>query len=123
MAIGEKIREFAKKNYGTIKNFADVVGMSPENLSQYIHNKRDPGAPFLRKIHKLGCDLNWLLSDEIIMVVKDKDAPYNKPETITLKKADYDKLIKENLLLKKKIKTIIKATSEAPTEITIEATT
>jgi transcriptional regulator with XRE-family HTH domain len=67
MKTSEKIKIFAKKHFGSLRNLAERLFISPENLSAYANDKRDPGAPFLRKMLKAGCDLNWLLdeSDQI----------------------------------------------------------
>lgn len=59
--IGERIRIFAKRKYGTLKKLAEEMRISPQQLQQYISGKRDPGAKILAKLLRVGCDLNWLL--------------------------------------------------------------
>lgn len=61
MGIGERIRLFAKRKYGTLKNLAAAMEISPQQLQQYISGKREPGSRILIKFLKLGCDINWLL--------------------------------------------------------------
>lgn len=61
LGIGERIRVFAKKKYGTLKKLADAMNISPQQLHQYISGKREPGSKILIKLLKLGCDINWLL--------------------------------------------------------------
>ncbi|MBU1101071.1 MAG: helix-turn-helix domain-containing protein [Bacteroidetes bacterium] len=61
MGIGERIRLFAKRKYGTLKKLADAMLISPQQLQQYISGKREPGSRILIKLLKLGCDINWLL--------------------------------------------------------------
>lgn len=59
--IGERIRQFARKKYGTLKRLADEMEISPQQLQQYISGKREPGSRILLKLQRLGCDVNWLL--------------------------------------------------------------
>ena len=59
--IGERIRLFAKRKYGTLKKLAEAMTISPQQLQQYISGKREPGARILVKLVRLGCDINWLL--------------------------------------------------------------
>lgn len=59
--IGERIRLFAKRKYGTLKRLADEMGISPQQLQQYISGKREPGSRILSRLLKLGCDINWVL--------------------------------------------------------------
>lgn len=62
--IGEKLRDFGISRFGSIKEFAEALDMSPPNLQQYLRGDREPGSPILQKLSELGCDLNWLLSDK-----------------------------------------------------------
>lgn len=59
--IGERIRIFAKRKFGTLKTLAEQMEISPQQLQQYISGKREPGSKILLKLLKLGCDINWLL--------------------------------------------------------------
>lgn len=59
--IGERMRWFAKKKYGTLKKLAEAMNISPQQLQQYISGKREPGSRILIKLLRLGCDVNWLL--------------------------------------------------------------
>lgn len=61
MGIGERIRVFAKRKYGTLKKLADAMKISPQQLQQYISGKREPGTKILSRLLRLGCDINWLL--------------------------------------------------------------
>ncbi len=61
LGIGERIRLFAKRKYGTLKKLADAMKVSPQQLQQYISGKREPGSRILIKLLRLGCDINWLL--------------------------------------------------------------
>jgi len=59
--IGERIRIFAKRRYKTLKELAEAMEISPQQLQQYISGKREPGSKILIKLMRLGCDINWLL--------------------------------------------------------------
>lgn len=61
LGIGERIRLFAKRKYGTLKKLAEAMLISPQQLQQYISGKREPGTRILVKLLRLGCDVNWLL--------------------------------------------------------------
>jgi len=62
IGIGGRVRHFAKHKYGTLKKLAEAMGISPQQLHQYISGKREPGSRILVKLLNLGCDINWLLS-------------------------------------------------------------
>ena len=59
--LGERVRFFALKKYGTLKKLAEAMEITPQQLQQYISGKREPGSKILAKLLRLGCDLNWLL--------------------------------------------------------------
>ncbi len=61
LGMGERIRLFAKRKYGTLKKLAEAMKISPQQLQQYISGKREPGSKILVKLLRLGCDINWLL--------------------------------------------------------------
>jgi len=61
LGIGGRIRLFAKRRYGTLKKLAEAMGISPQQLQQYLSGKREPGSRILVKLLRLGCDINWLL--------------------------------------------------------------
>ncbi len=61
LGVGERMRIFAKRKYGTLKKLAEAMNISPQQLQQYISAKREPGTRILAKLLRLGCDVNWLL--------------------------------------------------------------
>lgn len=61
IGIGERMRIFARKKFGTLKKLAESMKISPQQLQQYISGKREPGSRMLLKLLRLGCDINWLL--------------------------------------------------------------
>lgn len=78
MNFVDKLRLFAEK-FGSITAFAEALGIAQPSLSRYLSGEVKPGLDFIMKLKDLGCDINWLLSDD--------DKP--PPETI------YEKRIKE----------------------------
>jgi transcriptional regulator with XRE-family HTH domain len=58
--IGSRIKDFGLSKYASLKDFADALEMNPSNLHLYINNERSPGTKILTRLHKLGCDLNYL---------------------------------------------------------------
>ena len=70
MEQGEKLKAFAKLNFDSLKDLADALDITQTTLSRYVQGQREPTAEILRKLQKLGCDMNWLLND-------DDDSPPN----------------------------------------------
>ncbi|MDB5036457.1 MAG: SOS-response transcriptional repressor, LexA [Chlorobi bacterium] len=72
MHSGERMRKFGTvlfgKERGTIKLFADALGMAPSNLQKYLSGKPKPGLELLEKMLDLGCSLDWLATGEGEMV-------------------------------------------------------
>lgn len=69
MAPGEIIKEFGLQKFGKLKHFAEAMEMSPPDLSQYLGSnaRRDPGLSFLRRLYKLGFDVNmFFVADNVV---------------------------------------------------------
>jgi transcriptional regulator with XRE-family HTH domain len=64
MSIGEKIRLFAESKGISLAELANLLGMKPQSLQVYISGKSLPGSEILKKLKDLGCDINWLLSED-----------------------------------------------------------
>ena len=64
MDFGAKIRLFAKLKYGSLAGLANAIGISGAHISQYVNGHNKPGLDFLKKLNEVGCDINWLLSDD-----------------------------------------------------------
>ncbi len=56
MTLGEKIREFGIQKYGTLKEFAAALDMTPENLSQFLSGRRNPGNKLIKRLTDAGFD-------------------------------------------------------------------
>lgn len=96
MNIGEKIRVFAEKKGFSLAELAELLGMKPQSLQVYLSGKSNPGSEILMKLKDLGCDINWLLSD-------NPDPP---PETSQLLQARLKELEEENARLRDSISRI-----------------
>ena len=96
MKIGEKIRLFAEKQYGSVSILAELLGMKPPSLYVYLNNESIPGGEILKKLQDLGCDINWLLSED--------DKP--PPETNILLEKRIKELEEENERLRNSIRQI-----------------
>lgn len=87
LTLGQKLKQFCSGKFKTKKEFALALGISYENLYQYLEDKSKPGADFIAKLAALNCNLNWLFSDidetsyipiEEIEKNKDSDRIYYK---------------------------------------------
>ena len=77
MEIGDRIREFGVKTFGSVSVLADKLGVSLQYLSPYLNSKNEPGTPLLRKLANLGCNINWLLNGEVSQnLFKEKNVEY-----------------------------------------------
>jgi len=65
MTLGDKMRFWGKQKYGKLKDFADALEIKQPDLTAYLNNEVVPGGNLLRRLHKLGCDINWLLSEDV----------------------------------------------------------
>jgi transcriptional regulator with XRE-family HTH domain len=105
MKIGGKIKAFGIKQFGSVTEFAKALGMEPQNLYDYFSKGIMPGAEFLMELKKMGCDMNWLLSEE-----EDSPALVKEPAV----EYKVNQLEKENEELKEeadRLKNIIMATA------------
>ena len=97
MSLGSKIKEFGEKKFSSMKEFAEALGIKREQLYPYFNGKVLPGSEFLLKLKNLGCDINWLLSD-------DENPP---PETDALLKRRLAELEEENKRLRDSISRMV----------------
>lgn len=62
-SVSKRLRDFGLIKFGSMKNFAAALGISPANLnSAYLTGRSLPGAEILSKLDELGCDITWLLT-------------------------------------------------------------
>lgn len=61
MTTGEKLKKFGVNKFGSVNLFAEAIGMKAPGLYDYFNDKSVPGGEILKKLLKMGCDINWLL--------------------------------------------------------------
>ena len=105
MKIGDKIKTFGEKKFDTVTEFARALNMKPQNLYDYFSKGIMPGAEFLMELKKMGCDMNWLLSEE-----DDNPTLIREPE-IGYKMNQLEKEKEELKEENERLKNIIMATS------------
>lgn len=64
MSIGARIKEFIDSKNLSIREFAESIEMTYENLYAYVSDKREPGAIVLKRLYDAGADLNYILMGE-----------------------------------------------------------
>ena len=76
--FGEKLKSFCDSRYnGNVADFAEELGINRTELYRYFKDIVVPKADFLMKLKKVGCDMNWLLSeDDGPPVVKEPNLEY-----------------------------------------------
>jgi SOS-response transcriptional repressor LexA len=62
--IAKRLREFGKRNFKNFAELAKKMEWSPQALNAYLSGQSIPGGNILFKLKELGCDINWLLSNE-----------------------------------------------------------
>lgn len=79
--FGRKLKLFAKRNYGGVVKLSERLGMTQAQLSNYIIGHNKPGLEVMRRLGRLGCDLNWLINDqesELEKLKQDKESILRK---------------------------------------------
>lgn len=61
MNLGQRLKRFINRVYGSQKKFADVVGIATPVLSRYIQGTMLPGADYLSKFQEAGLSIDWVL--------------------------------------------------------------
>ena len=64
MSIGSRLKDFGENNFTSVTEFAKALDMHRAPLYKYYNDEVMPGGEFLMKLKALGCDLNWLFSDQ-----------------------------------------------------------
>jgi transcriptional regulator with XRE-family HTH domain len=64
MTIGDRISLFAKKCYGSQKNFAEFLHMSPQQITAYVTGTRTAHIYILRQFYNSGMSVDWLLTGQ-----------------------------------------------------------
>lgn len=97
--IGHRLREFALKRFGRIKDLSDYLGMAQGGFTDtYLNGRSLPGAKIISKLIKLGCDIDWLLHG-----TQKNNAISEKTENSWSLQIEVKKLQEENQELKEKL--------------------
>ncbi len=82
--IGERLREFGRKKYGSISALARALGYKENSLTSYLQGKAAPGPKLLRALEDLGCNTHYLLTGErylnkekLIDLIEDSGKSYS----------------------------------------------
>jgi transcriptional regulator with XRE-family HTH domain len=97
MTLGDKLRKFGVDRFGSVKLFAEALGMQPPSLQAYLRGTREPGAGILKRLKDLGCSIDWLLSED------DNAEDISPPIDVDKLKAEKDRLEEENRSLRASI--------------------
>lgn len=60
-AIGNRLKQFASAQYGSVRQLAIAIGERPDNLQKYASGRHLCGARLLMKLVGAGCNVHWLL--------------------------------------------------------------
>lgn len=88
MSIGKRLDEFANEMYGSVTGLSKKlrqVSDKKTSIYKYVNDERSPGTSVLIPLARLGMNLNWLLTGEGEMLVKN----VNKSKIDTL---EYDNI-------------------------------
>ncbi len=86
----EDVRRFASERFGTLKRFAEAIGVSQPNLTQSLSGKRPFGAAWRERLDEIGF-FEWLLpsnkrliKDELIKDSSTVKVPLDLPGALEL---------------------------------------
>lgn len=84
-------RAFGVERYGTLKAFAEALGMTPQNLNGYLSGGRRPGKAFISRLDRLGCDISLILHEDKAGDVSDQNKRAARPhcESIDFDAAEF----------------------------------
>ena len=104
MTIAQKLEAFAINKFGNIKALAMALGTKPASFYKYLGDspRSEPGAKILKKLKAVGCDINWLLSEDEAELNDTGPPDVDKLQL----KAENDRLEEENRLLRGKLSQI-----------------
>lgn len=61
---GQRLKQFAVQQFGSVSALCKVLDMTPQGLSSYINGRSKPGAAIQEKLRNAGCDIEWLMTGE-----------------------------------------------------------
>jgi len=75
--VAQNLRLFGYKKFGTMKKFAEALGVNPSTLySGYLNGRSLPGPLLLVKLIDLDCNINWLLTSRGAPIQGEIDREY-----------------------------------------------
>lgn len=94
----EDVRRFASERFGTLKRFAEAIGVSQPNLTQSLSGKRPFGAAWRERLDEVGF-FEWLLpsnkrliKDELIKDSSAVKVPLDLPGALELSNTPANRL-------------------------------
>jgi len=79
--IGKKLRAFAELNYPSHAKLSEILKIREPHIYIYFNENSLPGFHLLKILQYIGCELNWLLDDEVsvdnVPEAKIKEGPIN----------------------------------------------
>jgi len=60
----EKLKVFGIAKFGKLTTFAEAMGIPQPALSRAVNGKVPIGSKYIEKLRELGCDINWLMSED-----------------------------------------------------------
>jgi transcriptional regulator with XRE-family HTH domain len=63
ITIGERLRQFSA-GFGGPSSLAARLGISPQQLNDYLSGRRIPGNKMQARLRDLGCDTIWLITGQ-----------------------------------------------------------
>ncbi len=77
---GERFRSLAEALYdGNKSALARAIDMQPGSFTKYVQGERRPGATVLKRLPRLGVNVNWLLTGEGPMLLDEEDEDAGSP--------------------------------------------
>lgn len=105
--IGDRLRLFAKVNFGSTSELARRMGVLPQSLTAYLSNRTIPGNVTQNKLRELGCDVEWLMTGKLNELshtdttgshnAKDLVKIINEQETLIYRLTNEVKLLREEV--------------------------
>jgi len=63
MNFTEKLDYWIRNTFRTKRHFLEQINVSQSSLFRYLNGKQEPTMEFFVTLRKLGCDINWLITD------------------------------------------------------------
>lgn len=75
-STGKKLYQWQEEHFKSVTEFAKAMGMKASSLYDYFNDVSLPGGKMLQKLQKLGCDIGWLLKDDINYEIPGSDEQF-----------------------------------------------